>query len=86
MADNSRNPDTFRIILLGTGSPRPNPERQHPAALVQWSEGGEDGQMLVDAGDGVVGQLLAANIPLQQVQNVALTHMQIGRASCRERV
>ncbi len=75
MPDNSRTSETFRIILLGTGSPRPNQERNQPAALVQWGVGGETEQMLVDAGDGVVGQLLAAEVPLQQVNNVALTHM-----------
>ena len=63
---------TFRITLLGTGSPRPTLDRHHPAALVEW---GESGHMLVDAGDGVVGQLLAAGVLLQQVHNVALTHM-----------
>jgi ribonuclease Z len=31
--------------------------------------------MLVDAGDGVVGQLLAAGIPLESVQEIAFTHM-----------
>jgi ribonuclease Z len=72
MAETDRNPETFRIILLGTGSPRPSLERHHPAALVQWGDGGH---MLVDAGDGVVGQLLAAEVPLQEVHNVALTHM-----------
>jgi ribonuclease Z len=72
MTENSRTPETFRIILLGTGSPRPTLDRHHPAALVQW---GEDGQMLVDAGDGVVSQLLAAAVPLAEVRDVALTHM-----------
>ena len=72
MANSDGKPDDFRITLLGTGSPRPNPDRQHPAALVQWGGGGH---MLVDAGDGVVGQLLAAEVPLDQVRNVALTHM-----------
>ena len=49
----------FRVTLLGTGSPRPSLTRHHPAAFVQWGEGGH---MLVDAGDGVVSQLLAAGI------------------------
>ena len=31
--------------------------------------------MLVDAGDGVVSQLLAAGIALESVQNIAFTHM-----------
>jgi ribonuclease Z len=64
--------DDFRITLLGTGSPSPSLVRHHPAAFVQWGGGGH---MLVDTGDGVVGQLLAAGVPLAQVRNVALTHM-----------
>ncbi len=62
----------FQVILLGTGSPRPTLERAHPAALVRW---GDTGHMLVDAGDGVVTQLLKADVDLINVQNVALTHM-----------
>jgi ribonuclease BN (tRNA processing enzyme) len=67
-----RMDETFRVILLGTGSPRPSLARHHPAALVEW---GERGHMLVDAGDGVVSQLLAAGVALETVHNVALTHM-----------
>jgi len=68
----SRDEDSFRITLLGTGSPRPSLVRHHPAALVEW---GGAGHMLVDAGDGVVGQLLAADVALETIHNVALTHM-----------
>ena len=69
-------PQPFTITLLGTGSPRPTLERHHPAALVQWGPvGGGRGHMLVDAGDGVVSQLLGAGIALETVHNVALTHM-----------
>ena len=72
IVSNDEKTGAFRITLLGTGSPRPNSDRHHPAALVQW---GGNGHMLVDAGDGVVGQLLAAGVALEQVHNVALTHM-----------
>lgn len=71
-SSSSESKETFQIILLGTGSPHPNPDRHHPAALVQW---GNAGKMLVDAGDGVVNQLLMADIALPEVQHVALTHM-----------
>ncbi len=63
---------SFRVTLLGTGSPRPNLVRQQPAALVEW---GSAGVMLVDAGDGVVGQLLAAGAALGKIEHVALTHL-----------
>ncbi|MDP6708013.1 MAG: MBL fold metallo-hydrolase [Alphaproteobacteria bacterium] len=71
-ASSDRDGGTFRIVLLGTGSPRPSLARHHPAALVQW---GRLGSMLVDAGDGVVGQLLAAGASLGEIEHVALTHM-----------
>ena len=71
-AAHDKEAETFRITLLGTGSPRPTLDRHHPAAFVEW---GDCGHMLVDAGDGVVGQLLAAGVPLQHVHHVALTHM-----------
>lgn len=70
--DRERDAQTFRITLLGTGSPSPNLDRHHPAALVEW---GETGHMLVDAGDGVVSQLLAAQRSLAAIENIALTHM-----------
>lgn len=62
----------LRVTLLGTGSPTPTLARHHPAALVQW---GASGSMLVDAGDGVVTQLLAAGVALADVERVALTHL-----------
>lgn len=62
----------LRFTLLGSGSPTPNLARCHPALLVEW---GDRGRMLVDAGDGVVAQLLRAGVELQDVEHVALTHM-----------
>lgn len=67
-----RSAETFRVLLLGTGSPRASLARHHPAALVQW---GESGQMLVDAGDGAVSRMLTAGIALESVHHVGLTHM-----------
>jgi len=66
------NSPALRVTLLGSGSPTPSLERCHPAALVEW---GDSGRVLVDAGDGVVGQLLRAGIDLGSVGHVALTHM-----------
>lgn len=62
----------LRVTLLGTGSPSPSLSRHHPAALVQW---GDSSAVLVDAGDGVVSQLLAAGVALAGVERVLLTHM-----------
>ncbi len=62
----------LRVTLLGSGSPRPNLARCHPAALVEW---GGTGRVLVDAGDGVVAQLMRADVPLDSVRHVAITHL-----------
>lgn len=72
MANDGHDDGALKVTLLGTGSPRPSLVRHHPAALVEWGEGGH---MLVDAGDGVVGQMLTAGVGLESVHNVALTHM-----------
>ncbi|MDG2114976.1 MAG: MBL fold metallo-hydrolase, partial [Actinomycetota bacterium] len=62
----------LRVTLLGTGSPSPNLHRCQPAALVEW---GDEGRVLVDAGDGVVGQILRAGAELGGIEHLALTHM-----------
>lgn len=62
---------SLRCTLLGSGSPSPNLDRCHPAVLVEWGTT----QVLVDAGDGVVAQLLRAGARLGAVEHVALTHM-----------
>jgi ribonuclease BN (tRNA processing enzyme) len=61
----------LRVTLLGTGSPTPTLDRHHPAALVQWGSSA----VLVDAGDGIVTQLLAAGVALADLEHVALTHL-----------
>jgi ribonuclease Z len=67
-----REPGGLRVTLLGSGSPRPNLARCQPAALVEW---GSSGRVLVDAGDGVVAQLMRADVSLATVQHVAITHL-----------
>jgi ribonuclease Z len=62
----------LRVTLLGSGSPSPSLDRCHPAVLVEWGAGS---CVLVDAGDGVVGQLQRAEANLAAVEHVALTHM-----------
>ena len=68
----SNSSSELRVTLLGTGSPSPSLIRHHPAALVQWGSGSS---WLVDAGDGVVTQVLAAGIALGDVEHVAFTHL-----------
>jgi len=64
-------PAPLRVILLGTGYPRPDPERAGPATAVAVGER----LFLVDAGRGVVLRLAATEYPLKAVRAVLLTHL-----------
>jgi ribonuclease Z len=59
------------VVLLGTGSPIPNPTRAGPATLVK--AGGAN--LLFDAGRGVIMRLAGAGVAPQMVSAVLLTHM-----------
>lgn len=61
---------SIQITLLGTGGPRPDPNRHGPATLVRIGEA----YLLFDTGRGVVLQTVRAGIPLEQVNPVFLTH------------
>ena len=61
----------MQVILLGTGFPRPDPERAGPSTAVV-----VNGKVfLVDAGRGVVMRLAATEFPLKAVRAVFLTHL-----------
>lgn len=64
-------PAPIQVILLGTGFPRPDPERAGPATAVVVGEK----VFVVDAGRGVVLRLAATEFKLKQVQAVFLTHL-----------
>jgi ribonuclease Z len=59
------------LVLLGTGSPMPDPHRAGPSTLVR--AGGAT--FLVDAGRGVVLRLAAAGSGANQLTGVLLTHL-----------
>ncbi|MGH7025468.1 MAG: MBL fold metallo-hydrolase [Caulobacteraceae bacterium] len=59
------------IILLGTGSPIPDPRRAGPATLVK--AGGAN--LLIDCGRGVLMRLVAAGVAPPALSAVLLTHM-----------
>ncbi len=61
----------MEIVLLGTGSPIPDPGRAGPATLVLG--GGQ--RVLVDAGRGVVMRLAAAGLFPGMLDAVLLTHL-----------
>ena len=60
----------MKIVLLGTGGPRPDPHRNATTTLIR--VGNEN--ILFDAGRGVVIQLVKAGVPLAAVNPVFITH------------
>lgn len=63
---------SFTFITLGTqGGPQPSKDRSQPAnALVRPGEA-----HLVDVGDGAVGRLAAADVPLDSLKSVFISHL-----------
>jgi ribonuclease Z len=61
----------MRTILLGTGSPPPNPTRRGPSTLVVV---GDTERFLVDAGSGVGVQLVQAGVRPYDWPPVFITH------------
>jgi ribonuclease Z len=59
------------VILLGTGSPLPSPDRAGPATLVRAGAA----NLLFDCGRGVIMRLAAAGVPPLALTAVLLTHM-----------
>lgn len=64
------NRSDFRVTLLGTGIPVPDPNRFGPATLV---EAGAQ-RLLFDAGRGATIRLFQLHVPLSQVGPLFLTH------------
>lgn len=62
--------DRFRVTLLGTGNPVPQPDRFGPATLV---EAGAR-VLLFDAGRGATIRLFQLGMPLSKVSPLFLTH------------
>jgi ribonuclease BN (tRNA processing enzyme) len=60
----------MKVVLLGTGGPRPDPRRNASTTLIRC--GGEN--ILFDAGRGVVVQLVKAGVPLTALNPVFITH------------
>ena len=60
-----------RVVLLGTGTPNPDPERMGPAVAV--ISGGR--AYIVDCGPGVVRRAAQAGIGMPQLTRAFLTHL-----------
>ena len=54
----------FKVVLLGTGGPRPDPRRNATTTLIRLG----DENILFDAGRGVVLQAVKAGVPLDTLQ------------------
>ena len=63
--------DFMQVTLLGTGSPRPEPDRSGPAVLVE--VGGK--YLLFDSGRGLLQNLKKLDIPIPSIQHVFITHL-----------
>lgn len=61
----------FRLVLLGTGNPNPDPDHSGPAAAV--IAGGHP--YIVDAGPGVVRRAVQAHIAATQLTRAFITHL-----------
>lgn len=62
--------NTIKVTLLGTGGYWPDPARSGPATLVELG----DETMLIDAGRGVVRQVMAAGKSLGAISTLFITH------------
>jgi ribonuclease BN (tRNA processing enzyme) len=63
--------DSTKVILLGTGTPYPDPQRQGPATAVVVGKR----VLLFDAGSGVARQMRAAGLPMSGPSAAFLTHL-----------
>src|SRR5438552_3928830 len=60
-----------RVVLLGTGTPNPDPDRMGPALAILSG----DHAYLVDCGPGVVRRAAQAGTKMQQLTRVFITHL-----------
>ncbi len=67
----SRSADSTVVVLLGTGTPFPDPTRQGPATAVVVGER----VFLFDAGPGVERQMNAARLPITGPTALFITHL-----------
>lgn len=61
----------IEIVLLGTGSPLPDPDRAGPSTLVVAG----DTRLLIDAGRGVLMRAAAVGVSAAAIDAVLLTHL-----------
>ena len=64
-------PQDTRVILLGTGTPNPEPDRMGPSVAVV----SRDRVYIVDCGPGVVRRAAQAGIRMEQLTRLFVTHL-----------
>jgi ribonuclease Z len=62
--------NNFRVTLLGTGSPDPDPNRFSASTLIEAG----DHKLLIDVGRGATIRLYQLHVPLSQIDVVFFTH------------
>ncbi len=60
----------MKAIILGTGGPRPDPNRMGPSTLVSIG----DDNIIIDAGRGVATRLVQAGVPITDYGYIFITH------------
>ena len=68
----------FRVTLLGTGVPIPNPDRFGPCTLVEAG----DQKFLIDAGRGATIRLFQLKIPIGRIDVQLITHYHSDHVAC----
>lgn len=63
-------PDELSVLLCGTGTPLPDPDRAGPCALVAAG----NRLFVIDAGIGSMRNLMRWRVPLENVQGLLITH------------
>lgn len=63
-------PDELSVLLCGTGTPLPDPDRAGPCALVAAG----NRLFVIDAGIGSVRRLMQWRVPLENVRGLLITH------------
>ena len=61
---------TFRVILLGSGVPDPQPDRFSASTLIEAG----DQKLLIDVGRGATIRLYQLHVPLSKIDAVFFTH------------
>lgn len=71
LAQTARSDQSFKVTLLGTGTPIPSIDRFGPSTLVEVGHQ----KLLFDVGRGATIRLTQAGVPLRDINAVFLTHL-----------